>query len=187
MANEELIRGRNLFSHPTFTGDWRTYWTATPGKHRVRQDTVTGLYYMELVDGGTATCTVPLPVSPHLAVRYLFAFLYQAIGSGDNNVSIRTDDGTEIFNERFRTRKVQSQSGSQEQAPLAALVPYDPYDLQGLKRGDTQLIVTLTAAGGGEDNGFYFTGFDMNAVLASLAASILLDGRPIPLPELAVS
>lgn len=187
MANEELIRGRNLFSHPTFTGDWRTSWTATPGKHRVRLDTVTGLYYMELVDGGTATCTVPVPVRPGLDARYWFAFWYQAIGSGDNNVSIRTDDGTEIFNEPFRTRKVQSQSGSQEQAPLAALVPYDPYDLQGLKRENTQLIVTVTAAGGGENNGIYITDFDMNAVLAPLAASISLDGRPIPLPELAVS
>lgn len=185
MANEELIRGKNLFTYPTFTTGWNRFWTATPGKHRVRKDEVTGMDYLELVDGGVATCAFPAPVRPGPDARYWFAFFYEARGAGDNTVSIQTNDGTEIFKESFVTRKAQEKTGSEEPNPLAEFRRYEPFDLSGLKREDTSLTLTVTAAGDSERNGIYITGFDMDVRLAPLElATLTLDDLPIPLSVL---
>lgn len=182
MANEELIRGKNLFTYPTFTTGWNSFWTATPGKHRVRSDAVTGMQYLELVDGGIATCAFSAPVRPGPDARYWFAFWYEAIGSGPNAVSIKTNDGTEIFNTPFSIPEAEQRHGSEEPAPLATLILYEPEDLSGLRPGHTSLTITVTAAGGGERNGIYITGFDMDVRLAPLElATLTLDGQPIPL------
>lgn len=176
MANDDVIRGKNLFVSPEFSGDWASYWTVT-GSHQVLQDDETGKRYLKIVNGATAKCSVELPVRPDADARYWFSFLYEAVYSGVNKVTIQKEDGEVIFDESFVTRKGLENPAADE-VPFAAFRPYEPVALQRLERSDTRIDLTVTAASGGTRNGILITGFDMDLRLAPLEAEVLLDGRP---------
>lgn len=178
MPNEDVIRGKNLFVSPEFSGEWASNWAVT-GSHQVLQDDVTGKRYLKIVNGATAKCSVDLPVRPDFDARYWFSFLYEAIGAGINKVTIQKDDGEVIFDEPFATRKGLENSGTDE-VPFAELRTFEPVALERLERKNVRIDLTVTAASDSTRDGIHITGFDMDLRLAPLEAQVSLDGRPQP-------
>ena len=181
MTDNELIEGRNLIEHPDFTGGWRDFWTVT-GSHLELQDSATGKYYLQMVEGATASCSIDLPIRPGNDAVYWFSLLYEGMGTKANNVRIQKEGGEVIFDEPFLTRKVQESADVADPAPLADFRAYPPTDLKALVQTDKRIDLRVTAADGSDRNGINVTGVKIDLRLAPLELSSLsLDGREIPL------
>lgn len=181
MTDNELIEGRNLIEYPDFTGRWRDFWTVT-GSHLQFQDPATGKYYLQMVDGATASCSIDLPIRPGNDAVYWLSFLYEGMGTKVNNVRIQKEGGEVIFNESILTRKVQESADVVDPAPLADFRAYHPTDLKALVQTDKRIDLRVTAADGSDSNGINLTGVKIDLRLVPLVLSSLsLDGREIPL------
>ena len=180
MSSDELIEGRNLIEHGDFSGDWRTVWTVS-GNPLVREDSATGKTYLYMVKGATIAYTFPLPVRPDIDAVYWFSFAYEVVGNKPSQVRLTAGGGKVLFEESFLSRKSTADADMSDNQPLADFRPYEPFAIQGLERSETEVVLLVTSADGGQLDGINVTDFKIDLHLVPLELRELwLDDRSIP-------
>ncbi|EJM58103.1 hypothetical protein [Pseudomonas sp. GM48] len=175
-----LIEGRNLIEFGDFSGRWSDFWAVT-GSYAVRQDNETGKTYLQMIEGATVTQTFQLPVRPDEDAVYWFSFAYEVVGDQPSRVTLTTDDGKVVFDERFSSRKSQEDAGTSDDEVRADLMPYPPIAIKGLSRSDTKIDLMVTSADNGRLGGINVTDFKIDLRIDPLKLSEMsLDGRSIP-------